>query len=869
LLTLLTCLKAFLQLDSRLTMHIFSLIIFPFFMLGQILINCLFGAALVSCGTYFLAAWRGLRLAGSTSTDSLTDHLVRTGRVLFVAVVVGMLVAAGFQLYNILTHDFTYSYVWGHSSRELTKPLLVATFYAGQEGSFMLWTLLTGAIGVSLLPYVRRHRYEAEVMAFYGLIIVFLLLMLVAKNPFARIWEAFPKDAWEGFVPPKGKGLNPLLHNIWITIHPPILFTGFASMSVPFVFAMAALIRRDYQAWVKISLPWILFGTGVLGFGIMLGGFWAYETLGWGGFWGWDPVENSSLIPWLVSVALVHTMLTQKKTGGLVKTNITLAVLCFLMVLYSTFLTRSGVLGDTSVHSFVDPGFFAYVLLLVFMLVFAVIGVGGILWRRRDIAAARAEFHPSSREFGLSLGAALVMASAIIVTIGTSWPLACELLKRPKVAIDIAYYNTMHLPLAIVILLLNGASVLLSWKTTTRTEFVRRMLYPLLASLALTGVAVVVGVRAPEYIAFTFGALFSLMINLQVALRLLRARAVHAGAFVAHVGVALIMLGIIATARYAETTHVRLPQGIAQNVNWGATGDTSKYRMLYVGREQIEKDFKDREKYRYFVALEQDGKQIAVVSPVLYWSDFNRRESAFLEPGIKSTLLRDLYVSPKGIETEGESPTRAVAKNEPMPLPFDSAYSVKLLSFDMSNAVVAAQSGSTDKGLKLGVVVEINAKGTTSVHTIYTTFLGKDGIAGATTAQRQEPLNIAGTQYYVALQRILPNKDTLSRSRALLAFADAAKPSTQAREVFTVEVSKKPLMSLVWAGVLVMTVGFFVSVWRRRGEIMPNTSSTSSTSSTPRGTNGTNGTSTHGTSTHGTSTHGTSVHAVSTAAAVE
>jgi cytochrome c-type biogenesis protein CcmF len=772
-------------------------------MVGQFLINILFASALVSTGAY---SW-SLRFSDDHQRRA---ELARIGRGLFGLIFVGMLAAAAMQLYNVLTHDFTYSYVWGHSSRELTKPLLVATFYAGQEGSFMLWTLFTCVIGVSLLPYVRKHRYESEVMVFYGLIVSFLLLMLVAKSPFARIWEAFPDDAWEGFVPANGKGLNPLLHNIWITIHPPILFVGFASMSVPFVFAMAALIRRDYQQWVVVSLPWILFAAGVLGFGIMLGGFWAYETLGWGGFWGWDPVENSSLIPWLVSVALVHTMLTQRKTKGLVKTNITLAVLCFLLVLYSTFLTRSGVLGDTSVHSFVDPGFFAYVLLLVFMIVFAVLGIGGIVWRAKDINTARAEFHPSSREFFLSIGAALTMASAIIVVIGTSWPLICEVLKRPKVAIDISYYNTMHLPLAIAVLFVNGISLLMRWKTTARSVFLRGLMIPALLAGVCTIGAVSLGVREPEYITFTFGALFALAVNAEVAWRLLRARPSHSGAYIAHVGVAVLMLGIIATSKYSETTHVRLPQGMPV--------EAMGYKLMFVGREQVEKEFKDREKYKYYVALERDGKQEAVVAPVLYWSDFNKRQAAFLEPGIQWTLLKDIYVSPKGIEVEGESPTGIVSKNEPLPLPFDSTYTVTLLSFDMSNAIAAAQSSRSDE-LKLGVVVEVNARGERFTHTIYTTFIGKQGIAGESSAQRQEPLKIPGTSYYIALQRILPNKENLSKSQALLAFADASKPNTQPREVFTIELSRKPLMSLVWLGVVVMTLGFFVSVVRRRTEI--------------------------------------------------
>ncbi len=777
-------------------------------MIGQVFINLLFAAAVVSSGAYFWSVRLSLR-NGDGSTTTMDFRTI--GRILFFVVFGGMLVVAGMQMYNILTHNFSYTYVWGHSSRELSTPLLMATFYAGQEGSFMLWTLLVSAIGISLLPYVRKHGYEAEVMGFYGLILVFLLLMLVAKSPFALVWESFAKDGVQpDFMPPNGKGLNPLLHNLWITIHPPILFTGFASMSVPFAFAMAALIRRDYHNWVNVSLPWILFGTGVLGFGIMLGGFWAYETLGWGGFWGWDPVENSSLIPWLVSVALVHTMLTQKKTKGLVKTNLVLAVLCFLLVLYSTFLTRSGVLGDTSVHSFVDPGFFAYILLLAFMLVFSVIGIGAILWRREDIAAAKANFNPTSREFALAIGAALTMASAMIVVIGTSWPLICELLKKPKVAIDISYYNTMHLPLAIIITLVNGSSLLLRWRSTPAREFTRRLWIPLGLALLATGAAAFVGVQDAAYLGLTFGALFTLFVNVELAGRLLKARPSHAGPYIAHFGVALLMLGIVATSRYSVTEHVRLPQGVAVN----ALG----YKIMFVGREQIDKEYNDREKYKYYVELEKDGKQLAVVAPILYWSDFNKRQSAFLEPGIKWSATQDIYVSPKGIELEGEAPTATIAKNIPTPLPFDSTYTITLLSFDMSNAITAAQSGNAEN-LKLGVVIELEHKGEKTTQNIYTTFIGKDGIAGIATAQKREPFNIPGTTYYIALQRILPNKQSLSQSQALMTFADASKPEMQPREVFTVEVSRKPLMSLVWTGVMLMTLGFFVSVFRRRREL--------------------------------------------------
>ncbi len=593
-------------------------------MFGQILINFLFASAVVSAGAYFL------------SLRNQNEILQRTARMMFYIVFGGMIIVAGLAMYNIMTHDFRYSYVWGHSSRDLSTPLLMATFYAGQEGSFMLWTVLVSVIGMSLLPYTRKHRYESEVMGVYGVILSFLLLMLVAKSPFAFVWENYAKDVPYGFIPQNGKGLNPLLQNLWITIHPPILFTGFAAMSVPFAFAIAGLIRKEYHQWVSVSLPWILFGTAVLGFGIMLGGFWAYETLGWGGFWGWDPVENSSLLPWLVAVALTHTMLTQKKTKGLVKTNFVLAVTTFLLVLYSTFLTRSGVLGDTSVHSFVDPGFFAYTLLLSFVVVFGVGGFGMIAWRAKDIGAIKTEFAPSSREFSLSIGSALMLASAVIVFIGTSWPLMAEIFKQPKVAIDIAFYNKMHLPLVIIIALLNGATLLLKWRSTTPKEFIRQLASPLGVALVATGACIYAGVHDPAFAVLTFGSFFALVVNTNLAVRVLRGNPTFAGAYISHFGLALLFLGIVATSRYSVTEHLRLPL----NTPTKALG----YTFMFMGKEQVEKQFKDREKFHYFVSAEKDGKE-TIVKTVLYWSDYNQRQSAFLEPGIRWSAVQDLYIA--------------------------------------------------------------------------------------------------------------------------------------------------------------------------------------------------------------------------------
>jgi cytochrome c-type biogenesis protein CcmF len=255
--------------------------------IGRTLTIIGFAAALVSVFSYF-ASYRGNR------------KWIQTGRYSYHAMALSVITAATSLLFLILTHQFQYTYVWNYSSTDLPTHFLVSTFFAGQEGSFMLWALFTAALGVILMYYTAKRDYEPQVMSIFVLVEVFLLVMVVIKNPFEHIWDSFPKDViktgpipqgvkaiglgggqWVD-IPLEGRGLNPLLQNIWMVIHPPILFMGFTLMAAPFCLSVAALIRREYQKWVNLALPWVLLPAMVLGAGLILGGFWAYETLGWG-----------------------------------------------------------------------------------------------------------------------------------------------------------------------------------------------------------------------------------------------------------------------------------------------------------------------------------------------------------------------------------------------------------------------------------------------------------------------------------------------------------------------------------------------------------------------------------------------------------
>jgi len=628
-------------------------------------------------------------------------------------------------------------------------------------------------------------------MVWYGAILAFLLLMLVAKNPFSYVWETYAADGVTvGMVPPNGRGLNPLLHNLWITVHPPMLFLGFAAMGVPFAFAMAALMQREYRQWTKIAFPWVLFAAGVLGLGIMLGGFWAYETLGWGGFWGWDPVENSSLIPWLIA------------TGGLFKTNILLAVASFLFVLYSTFLTRSGILGDTSVHSFVDPGYFAYVLLLGGMIFFAGISIGLLWWRRKDLQREAFQASPLSREFWIGVGVVVLLALTVVVLIGTSWPIFLELLGKPKVAIEPSFYDKMTLPLAVLLLLVNALSLVLRWKVTPRDQFWKPLLvYTVGAAVATVGIAVWAQFYNGVFLLFLFATILALLVNVEWLWQVLRRRPVLIGAYLSHFGVAILFIGVIAYSQFQQQTHLQLPQGEPRTFGG--------YQLTFVQKVPVEKELQDREKYEYHIRVQTDSDRF-VLKPVLFWSSYNNWEAAFLEPGIAWGIRSDLYIAPKAIEVHGQPKTARLMKGENAPHPFDSTWRVHFVGFDMSQAQgVQGRAAAVRLGAKVRLVNTFSGIGIDT--TVWATMRGK--------RWTPEELKIPGTSLAMTLEKIIPDRENLARSKVLLALYSYDVPESVPKEVFVAEVTVKPLIGLVWIGTILTVLGFFVAVLRRWREM--------------------------------------------------
>lgn len=755
-------------------------------MVGKILIYLAFGLSVAS-------------MLGFFSVHRGKEKYIKYARIFFMAGVAFVIAASALQMYNILTHQFQFTYVWEQSNRDLGLGLLMSTFYAGQEGSFMLWTLMTSVIGLFLLNYVRKgDRLEPQVMSVFSLVLAFLTLIMILKSPFNYVWESFP-EVKAGFVPPDGRGLNPLLQNFWMQIHPPTLFVGFSAMAVPFCFAIATLMKNKYDEWIKFSMPWLLFAGGILGLGIMMGGYWAYGVLGWGGYWAWDPVENSSLIPWIIIVAAVHTFLAQKRTGGYKKTNLALCILAYLLVLYSTFLTRSGILGDSSVHSFVDPGWMVYWSLLAFISVFIIISIAAFAFRFKELKAlSKGESDLMTRESALFVGSLTLCAAAIVVFAGTSWPIF------KTGTIDQDFYNRMNLPIAILIAFINGFSLLLKWKTSDEKHFFRGLIFPLLLAVIVTIGLVIIGVQDFLFGLFALASLFAFFVNGEMLVNTFVRKKRVSGAFTAHIGIALLFLGVIASSRYSEEVNLTLPLG--------QPADAFGYRMTYLGATEFTDPNNEADtKYHFNVKVERDGKEM-LLQPVMYFSKFSN--GVMKNPDIANFVTRDLYLSPMGLvepQVFKEEELYEFNKGETKKI---GGMDVEFIDFDFGGINMGGaevQSGNFTVGAKLKVS---DGKFTESL-------LPK--IKYTNSSPEYQPSTMTDKEhirFYLAKMNVQdPGKENGATATIAVVNKNEGGDESVADESLVITASIKPFINILWAGTVIMVLGFFISIVKRRKDL--------------------------------------------------
>jgi cytochrome c-type biogenesis protein CcmF len=672
--------------------------------------------------------------------------------------------ATTFLWYILFTHQFQYQYVASYSSRAMPLHFVYAAFWGGQEGTFLLWALISCTLGLVLMRI--RHPLTAPAMVFVNLPLVMLSLVTVMRGPFLT----FPG----GRVPLDGQGLNPLLQDPWMTIHPPVLFTGFSSLVIPFGIGMAAMVRRDYDGWIKPVLPWVVFSTAILATGFIMGGVWAYKVLGWGGYWGWDPVENGSLIPWLSNAALLHGLLVQRVTGSLRRTNLFLAITSYVLVLYASFLTRSGVLADFSVHSFVNLGLNGFLLSFLFLTMIA--GYGTLLYRLRDIPGPREPLGNVSRESMMWLGQLVFMLMAALTVVGMSAPLITRLFGPPS-NVQTSYYNLVNGPLAVALGLLLGLGPLMRWRKQDPAALGRAAVPSIVAAVVLALAAMVGGVRDPLPVALVFGAAFALAANALVTWRGFRAGWKHGVAYLGHMGVAILLIGVVASSGYGRAAQVQLPIGEQRT----ALG----YRLTFQG---VRHGAQGRDHVAIAVASAEKNFEAL---PALYWSDFN--QGYMKKPHIQRFLTHDVYISP--LEMVGENgPARGVwfSKGETKQV---GQVRYTFVDFDrqMGEVVrVAAQMRAEIGGRTVPVrpVLEINMK---------------SGIPN------RIPDYLPGGAS-VQIASVDPNTGRV-------ALELPGMPRAAGGDILAVEVSTKPLINLVWVGAVIMLGSTLLSVVRRAGDL--------------------------------------------------
>jgi cytochrome c-type biogenesis protein CcmF len=590
-----------------------------------------FALILAFCISALLAT---IPLYGATVNNELWMSYAKPlarGQFLFIAI---SFICLG---YAFSQDDFTVKYVAEHSNSQLPMQFKLSAVWGGHEGSLLLWAfILSGwTVAVSLFSRALPLDMLARVLAVMGIIAVgFMLFLLETSSPFLRFLPEAPAD---------GVDLNPLLQDVGLIVHPPMLYMGYVGFSVAFAFAIAALLSgRLDAAWARWSRPWTNLAWAFLGMGITLGSWWAYYELGWGGWWFWDPVENASLMPWLVGTALIHSLAVTEKRGVFKSWTVLLAIFAFSLSLLGTFLVRSGVL--TSVHAFAsDPkrGLFILVLLAL--------TIGGSLtlyaFKAPNVKSA-ALFSWLSRETLLLVNNLFLTIMALTVLLGTLYPLLLDAIGGGKISVGPPYFNALFVPIMGAMTVALGVATAVRWRETSSAVLIKTLWIPAVASM-LFGLsfafgygkefhfAVFCGMVLSFWVIFTVGQDFVAKFNNAVSVwdKLRKLSPSYYGMMLAHLGVAVVAIGITLVSHYSEERDIRMAVGDALDLagyHFEFKGTTSVTGKNYVAEQAS-------------LVVTQNGEEVTTLNPEK--RNYNVKRSMMTEAAIDPGLWRDLYVA--------------------------------------------------------------------------------------------------------------------------------------------------------------------------------------------------------------------------------
>ena len=717
--------------------------------LGQLLIFVATVCASASAVLYFLA-WRG------------KENLLGFARKSFLLAAGSIVGALATLMYLILTHDFTVSYVYSYSSTDLPLGYLIATLWGGQEGTFLLWIFYVSILGLIMMRTAKS--FEKGNMFFLNLFLLTVLFILLKRSPF----ELMPVYRSEG------AGLNPLLQNFWMQIHPPIMFTGFAAALFPFLFGMTGLVERRYDQWAESARKWTMFAWVALGTSLVMGGYWAYITLGWGGFWAWDPVENSSFIPWIFLAAQVHVLFIKRQRRGLMRFSLFIVCLSFWSVLYGTFLTRSGVLADFSVHSFVDLGINNFLIGGLFF--FVLLGLFMMIYRWRDIKPNAAYSSVNSRSYLVTLGIVLLSIGGTLTLIGTSSPLLTRLATKPS-NVGLPYYFATTTPVAIAILILIGLFPAFRWNqgiAKPKLLMVGGATFLLTATLILvTGFTYQV-----MYILLFAAAAMAFVVNSYVLVSSAVQKKFTPG-YLAHVGLALGLTGAALANGFETKKTITLPQG-KQVEEMG-------YTLKFVSISDNPKGFDCH------VEMSGEGHSFMAILP----HEFPKNADGVMrKPYVEKYLTHDIYIAPVAMEQpEGADPTELeLEKGGSKSV---DKYQITFHDFQLSSH---EQGGKTTA--KALLTIKYGDK--------------SEDISPALQVIGDSVATIPATFDYgrgtVVISGVQPEKGGVK----LRVLGDFMSEPQMATASLVVELSRKPMINLFWLGAFIAFLSGALSMRERR-----------------------------------------------------
>lgn len=767
---------------------------------------------------------------------------VRLARVAFLIESVSVL-ALFISLYYIISHHlFEYKYAYTHSDKSLQVEYLFACFWEGQEGSFMLWSFWHCVLGWVLIW--KSKEWEAGVMTVISFAQFCLATMLigiyffgykVGSSPFVLsrnegFFDMAPifKDLTTGGLRPDyltllkdGSGLNTLLQNYWMVIHPPVLFLGFASTIVPFAYAFAGLMQKDHN-WTKPALPWASFSAAVLGLGVMMGAAWAYESLSFGGYWAWDPVENASLVPWLTLVAGIHTNLIYRNSGYSLRTTYLFYIISFLLVLYSTFLTRSGILGDTSVHAFTDLGM--NVQLLLYVLVFLVPALFLYIRQYKSIPAIQKEESTYSREFWIFIGSLVLFLAGIVIIAKTSTPVINKLFGTKIAPPEDAEfsYNQIQVFVAVIIGLLTALTQYFKYKDTPKDFFGKKIWIPTLVSVVISLLISTLGhvnydKKGPGFLfaihLAIFAAVYAVVANTAYIWLGLKGKIKAAGASVAHIGFGLVLVGILIssgkkTVLSWNTTGISPLQ--AEKGGRGPAGNPAENITLFkevptdMGRFMVTyaKDTLnplDRKRYFEIDFKAKDGTEGFTLYPDVIKQN-KGGEGFSANPSAKHYWYKDIFVYITSFQENNREDT-ATFRNREMKKGDTVFYGngfVVLNKVTVNPPELKSKYNDGETALFLDMTVISKDGGRYSV---------KPGIA----LKGMELRNINDTVRSQSL--VLKFNKVLDQNTGKLELG--IKESGAITDLITLKVYEFPMINILWIGVVVMVTGFIMSVFQR------------------------------------------------------